>query len=752
VQLAVLELASAGLARGHAEPGTRAFARALVRQLVKRKVLDSPARVVTVLDLCTSTGHNYANWFPIRAVLARISIPPSPIETEALKRLRRELSLSTYAEPRKLVERIDEIFLGRTPRILAPGGTWSAQVLADISAFNRSARDAWRALVTHLLDAGDAKPSQKWEKELHLQLDAVGRPQFLERALGWLALGPMPGEPTTPQVPEHDANYLKGFVLALATYDDVAVARALADLGVQCFKKIPWHGPISARVGNACIRVLARLPGIEPVAQLGRLRTRVKYAVGLQLIERAFAEAAAREHLDPEELEEVAVPTFDLDATGTLRRQLTDHTAEIRIAGSDEVVLSWTTSAGRRQKGVPATVRESHAQELGQLKKMVKDIARVLPAQKARLESLLQSDRPIPFEKWRQRYVDHPLLGQMARRLVWHFAEGDRTEIGALCEGRIVDVEDRPIEWISPGTSVRTWHPLGRSPDVVLAWRRWLDRQGVVQPFKQAHREVYILTDAELATRVYSNRFAAHILRQHQFAALCRERGWRYTLQGEWDSANTPSHLLPHWNLAVEFWVDYPTDRVGVTGSGVFEYVFTDQVRFRRNGEPIPLDEVPALAFSEAMRDVDLFVGVCSVGNDPGWGDQGDRSQYGNYWQSYSFGDLSESARTRRAVLEELIPKLKIADRLRLEDRFLIVRGELATYKIHLGSTNIMIEPGSRYLCIVPERGAKSSEVRDVWLPFEGDGALAIILSKAFLLAADKKISDATILRQIRPG
>jgi len=80
----------------------------------------------------------------------------------------------------------------------------------------------------------------------------------------------------------------------------------------------------------------------------------------------------------------------------------------------------------------------------------------------------------------------------------------------------------------------------------------------------------------------------------------------------------------------------------------------------------------------------------------------------------------------------------------------LVVRGELATYKIHLGSTNIMIEPGSRYLCIVPERGTKSKEVRDVWLPFEGDGALAIILSKAFLLAADKKISDSTILRQIR--
>jgi hypothetical protein len=34
-------------------------------------------------------------------------------------------------------------------------------------------------------------------------------------------------------------------------------------------------------------------------------------------------------------------------------------------------------------------------------------------------------------------------------------------------------------------------------------------------------------------------------------------------------------------------------------------------------------------------------------------------------------------------------------------------------------------------------------------LPFEGDGALSVILSKAFLLAADDKITDATILRQL---
>lgn len=38
---------------------------------------------------------------------------------------------------------------------------------------------------------------------------------------------------------------------------------------------------------------------------------------------------------------------------------------------------------------------------------------------------------------------------------------------------------------------------------------------------------------------------------------------------------------------------------------------------------------------------------------------------------------------------------------------------------------------------------------RGVFLPFEGDNTLSIILSKAFLLADDAKIKDETILRQI---
>jgi hypothetical protein len=75
-----------------------------------------------------------------------------------------------------------------------------------------------------------------------------------------------------------------------------------------------------------------------------------------------------------------------------------------------------------------------------------------------------------------------------------------------------------------------------------------------------------------------------------------------------------------------------------------------------------------------------------------------------------------------------------------------VVRGDLHTYKIHLGGANVLMEPGSHYLCIVPDRGRAAWQKGPLYLPFDGDQTLAIILSKAQLLAADSKIPDATIL------
>ncbi|WP_308124822.1 hypothetical protein [Streptomyces sp. NEAU-YJ-81] len=244
------------------------------------------------------------------------------------------------------------------------------------------------------------------------------------------------------------------------------------------------------------------------------------------------------------------------------------------------------------------------------------------------------------------------------------------------------------------------------------------------------------------------------------------------------DQSSPPaSRELRQWGLRAEYWIKgdgEPFDEEDATESGSFLRLRTDQVRFYpidaleneyypfddsgyrqypRAGEdpvePLPLTEIPPLVLSEVLRDVDLFVGVASVGNDPAWQDGGPGGRFREYWTSYGFGELNQSAEIRRALLERLIPRLAIADRCHLEGRFLYVKGERHTYKIHLGSGNILMSPNDQYLCIVSKSGDAGAETG--YLPFEGDRILAVVLSKAMLLADDTKITDPTILSQLWP-
>jgi hypothetical protein len=179
--------------------------------------------------------------------------------------------------------------------------------------------------------------------------------------------------------------------------------------------------------------------------------------------------------------------------------------------------------------------------------------------------------------------------------------------------------------------------------------------------------------------------------------------------------------FLPEWNLRAEYWIEGIGDEHGThtLDSGAYRYLSSDQVRFypidaaqvsaHAGGggyhashrqpiaaEPLPLAEVPPLVFSEVMRDVDLFVGVSSVGNDPNRLDGGRNETNRGYWHQYSFGDLGATAQTRKAILERLVPKLKIAAQCSFADNFLLVQGKPHAYKIHLASGNILVSPQDR--------------------------------------------------------
>jgi hypothetical protein len=504
-------------------------------------------------------------------------------------------------------------------------------------------------------------------------------------------------------------------------------------------------------VGNACLHVLAG-SGLAGVSHLSRLKRKIRQTTTQRLIEKYIAETSKALGVSPAEVEDMAVPDFGLTA-GEAVYPFEGYRATLRITGIGETAVQWTREDGTPLKGEPAALKKSGA-KLKEIKSTAAQVQKTLTAQRDRLDRDFLADRRWSYDKFTAYYLHHGLMGYLAKQLIWTFTRDDRRADAFWLDGAWHDAQGNAVDWVGEGTAVRVWHPIGKPVEEVLAWREFLTSRQVRQPLKQAYREVYLLTDAEVNTRTYSNRMAAHILRQHQFNALAKLRGWKYSLLGCYDGGGyhqAAEMNLPGYHLKAEFWVNEVNADHAFNDTGIWHYVSTDQVRFcRPDGRtPLPLTEIPPLVLSEVMRDVDLFVGVASVGNDAGWRDNGGLPAYRDYWQSYSFGELSEVAKTRKAVLERLVPRLKIGKLCRVQDKFLVVQGTLRTYKIHLGSGNILMEPNDQYLCIVPDR-RPTGAAENVFLPFEGDAVLSIILSKAFLLAADDQITDPTITRQLR--
>ncbi len=687
---------------------------------------------------------------------------------------------------RAVVARIDALLAewGSGIAAVVPGHPLADAMIAEVTQLSADRRAAWDALIDYAATASGSKPSSKWLKAGRKLVDAIGADVVLDAFARWFPYVTKPTEmrqlgwwQVEPPVEEGIADRLKGLVWIASTLDDPReamrpdpsgarsgeartlgqlprgeggsawprdIAAIVGDLASVCFKKIPGYGQVCASVGNACVFTLGALTGVHGVAQLGRLKSKVRYAVPLRLIDKALGEAAARRGVSPDELEEMSVPSFGIGPEGFADEELGDWVARIAIVDGG-ATLEFRRGEEARSSA-PAELKKDHAEDLKELKARVKEIDALLPAQSARIEGLWLSRRKLRAAEWRERYIEHGLVGLFARRLIWTFVSGTNARAGIIRDGRVVDVGGAEIT-VAEGDEVELWHPLGRPAADVLAWRRALEAAEITQPFKQAHREIYVLTDAEIATDTYSNRFAAHVLRQHQFAALCRERGWRYTLQGQWDSANTPHRKLERWDLEVELWVEAAFAAEETSDAGIFLHVTTDQVRFCRERVPLQLTTIPAIVFSELMRDVDLFVAVCSVGNDPTWFDRGHPGGR-DYWHGYAFGALGASAQTRREALARIVPKLKIARQCSIDGKFLVVQGKLGTYKIHLGSGNILMEPNDQYLCIVPDRDRKAT-TGAIRLPFEGDAMLSVVLSKALLLANDDKIKDRSILSQI---
>jgi Domain of unknown function (DUF4132) len=726
-----------------------------------------PSELIENLLAELRSNPSVRHYFPLDEFLGNLS--PDQITDKSrteLRKLHHQLAPSPTGKIEKRQQATRDViaalmYVPGDKQLTAGRGPWSQIVFDEIATKDAITRSGWRGLMEHCHSLEQSTPGPKWTQAARDLIAALGEQEAFSTMMRWLALGPTPGQPPEARSPIEDSSYQKGIVLCVGLNDSPQAAVAIADFAIACLRKVPLLGAVSQKVGFACIHALGAMRCKEAISQLTRLRTKVRYSVARRLIEKSLHLAAQRSGITVGELEDIAVTRYPLDPQGMAEARIGDSLAAVRLLEDGRVIITWHSANGQQFKAAPAHLRKAFPQKVRLVETLAKEVLQAFSAQRARVESFYLSPRDIPLAHWRRHFIDHPLLGFLGRKLIWVFSDAQGWErAGIWIDGEVRDSGGKLVN-LARAKQVRLWHPLSYSASEVQRWRARVFSSGIRQPFRQAFRESYQLTDEERQRPLYSNRFAGVLLRQHQFASLCRARGWSYQLMGSgFDGVNVPSKKLDHWNMHAEFYVDLPPDRAAAfrrsslaeqSGAGINVFIGSDQVRFYRDRREIPLDEVPAIVYSEIMRDVDLFTSVCAVGDDATWSDQGERGS-GVFSDRFDVHEFSVITTLRAEMLSRVLPHTAIATRCTITEASLEVRGQLGTYRIQLGWGGAMFVTDSvtRWLKI-PQKLLDAVQLDLSAVPIDLDPRTELILRKAHLLADDWKIDSPELVRQLMP-
>ena len=469
-----------------------------MNQLLNRTLPFTHDKVIEILKKISQKDHL---WWYCLAQITKVAEnfatdnPLTPELEQLIGKICTKIDERQYSEHRKYSARLKQLIQEATGAIpIEAGEAWSDRAIESIESLPAAARSPWVQIFRECFLASGGKPTAKWLKTARAYRQEIGLDAFEGALLDWFSLAHPPG--TIPietahhvisnddcPVSDRNTDLLKGLVWLCADLPSPDLARAIGKLALPTYKLA------RVRLGNACIRTLGEMDTPAAVAQLAFLKVKIKDGSAQRGIDKALTAAAERLNVPRAEVEEMAVPAYGLEEVGCRREQLGDFTAELAIAGTASVELRWFKPDGKPQKSIPKAVKDNHADTLKELKQAAKDIQKMLPAQRDRIENLYLEQKTWDYAIWRERYLDHPLIGTLARRIIWEFQDSDRAAAAIWHDGNLVGRDGQPLDWLAEDTKVILWHPISSSSETILAWRDFLSDLAIEQPFKQAYRE-----------------------------------------------------------------------------------------------------------------------------------------------------------------------------------------------------------------------------------------------------------------------
>lgn len=254
-----------------------------------------------------------------------------------------------------------------------------------------------------------------------------------------------------------------------------------------------------------------------------------------------------------------------------------DYHVSLRVTGADVDLV--VDRAGKTLKSVPSAVRADPAyKELREHQERLRDQARRMRS--GLVERLVATTGTLAAPEL-TRLLTLPAGSAMLPALLWRDGTG---AIGLLDD----------IDRAGPVTAV---HPLELDREGLLAqWRDELARRGVTQPVEQVERVFFVATPDELAGDT-SVRYVGQTVQGRVAVPMLSARGW--STHGEYSEYQATKPVGDGLIAAL---------RCGFSGYFAESEVEIGDLRFLCDGATVPLTRVPAVAYSETLRDLDRIV------------------------------------------------------------------------------------------------------------------------------------------------
>jgi hypothetical protein len=354
----------------------------------------------------------------------------------------------------------------------------------------------------------------------------------------------------------------------------------------------PSDGDTGRKRAIAAAAVLANEGTDTAILELMNLRQTAVVPSVLEATIEALDRSVKSRKTSLSELFDVVTPTLGLDQNGTRNFDHAGHTYTVAFDDHFEPRLRDASGNLGDLDEEPAWIA---------LASKMRDAVKV---QTFRLEQDMIAGRRWTVEAWTRLLRDHPLMVSFTRRLVWGVYDG------ASLVSAFRTAEDRTLLTKDAETTLKgderigLVHPLDMTDADRAAWGENLADYEIIQPFPQMGRPLHRVEEAEKAEQ-YVKRYATSKFKSGVLRDVLVRGGW------ERDSAfvrleytrHFPSHGV--WAIAT---MDPGVQAGMATYDAYDQTIATIDFREKKGGgmsrTPMKLADVPAVPFSEAVRDI----------------------------------------------------------------------------------------------------------------------------------------------------